>query len=142
MSPVKIKPYPRLVWNYCLDSRFSRRIQRSYRVRQAPLRNTELRIKQWTGVCYTTNSKILGLGNDFYQIGVGLLDAVGREASRLSVSEADRRRFHDHGVEGRRNAMREGCQQWKGEEELADDDGRTRVEKVQVSEETTSRQQR
>ncbi len=96
----KIKPYPKLVWNYCLDSRFSRRIQNIIRSTRSCKPYTELRIKHWTGVCDASNKKILGLGNDIYQIAVALIDAEKRGATKLSLIQADEKRLKNFGAKG------------------------------------------
>ena len=60
----------------------------------------ELRIQAFSGVCNGPGRQILGLGNDIYQIAVGLLEAEKLDAVKLTVNEADELRFKRNNVRG------------------------------------------
>ena len=60
----------------------------------------ELRIPSWTGICTVEEKKILGLGNDLYQIGIAIADGVERNAAKVTFSEADATRKSQYDIDG------------------------------------------
>jgi hypothetical protein len=60
----------------------------------------ELRIPLWTGVCDVKGRKILGLGNDIYQIGVAISEGVEKKAIKVTFNEADSARKKNHDIDG------------------------------------------
>ncbi|MEM7561568.1 MAG: hypothetical protein AAF353_00820 [Pseudomonadota bacterium] len=60
----------------------------------------EIRIAQWTGLCSAQGQMILGLGNDFYQIGVAISEAIETRAARVSFNRADQKREREFGIKG------------------------------------------
>jgi len=60
----------------------------------------ELKIPRWTGVCNINCGKILGLGNDIYQIAVALIEGERKGAAKITFNEADANRKIDNNVDG------------------------------------------
>lgn len=61
---------------------------------------TELIIPHWTGICTIKEKLILGLGNDIYQIGLALIEAVENGYSKISFNDADKNRKKDYNIDG------------------------------------------